>query len=256
LDHVWAFNLAAIVVCTVVALNSRKLRANASVWMWSMAGLLSCFLMTKYSAPIGRLIPKIETGVYSWRMLTLASFSLAMLAGAASNSEFKISNWRKTFSALILLATLAMSGWYVAWPMWRGQAFEPNLQHYNYATMPRGAVRENPPMPPVQLASNKGSITVKRWTPELRQLRVNLGEADQLQFRTRNFAGWMATIDGQTVQIKEGAVENILIDLPAGAHAVTLEFRSTPIRRAANWMTILSFAVLLSIIAVTQRRKL
>ena len=53
-----------------------------SVWLWAWAGLIACFLMTKYSEPIGRLIPKIETGVYSWRMMALTSFAAAMLSGA------------------------------------------------------------------------------------------------------------------------------------------------------------------------------
>ena len=147
-----------------------------------------------------------------------------------------------------------MSGWYVVWPMWRGQAFEPNLQHYNYATLPRGASRENPRMPPVQLASGQGRIAVERWTPEFRRLHVELADADQLEFRTRNFAGWRAMIDGQFAPIKEGAVKNIVVDLPAGSHQVTLEFRSTPVRRASNWITVVSFISLISLV-IAQWRK-
>jgi len=153
----------------------------------------------------------------------------------------------------ILVGVLAMTGYYVAWPMWRAQSFEPNLEHYNYATLPAGSPRENPPMEPVQLATGKGSILTEGWTPEFRQLRVGLSEADQLQFRTRNFAGWTASIDGQIAPINEGLVKNILVNLPAGEHRVTLEFRSTPIRRVGNWTTIISFALLLSIIAFKRR---
>lgn len=78
---------------------------------------------------------------------------------------------------------------------------------------------------------------------------------DQLQFRTSNFAGWTATIDGGLAEIKEGAVKNIVIDLPAGAHTVALELRSTPVRRAGNVITILSLALLFSIIGVAIRLK-
>ena len=92
-------------------------------------------------------------------------------------------------------------------------------------------------------------------TPEFRQLRIQLTEAGQLQFRTRNFAGWTATVDGQVVPIREGAVKNILVDLPAGSHLVTLEFRSTPIRRASNWITVVSLLSLFSIVIIATRRK-
>src|SRR5262245_48405358 len=219
------------------------------VWLWIGAGLIACFLMTKYSEPIGRLIPKIETGVYSWRMMTLTSFAVAMLAGAlfevwskrGDNSILppvlppilKDGAWLPPLASFaVLIGALAMSVWYVAWPMVRGQSFEPNLEHYNYATLPRGVPREAPPMDQAQLASGNGRVTIEQWAPESRRLRVETEKPDQLQFRASNFAGWTATVDDGLVEIKEGAVKNIVIDAPAGAHTVNLELRSTPVRRA------------------------
>jgi hypothetical protein len=261
------------------------------VWLWAWAGLIASFLMTKYSKPIGRLIPKIETGVYSWRMLALTSFAVAMLAGAcfevrstafrrkrlnhqalppeggatnsppeggAAKSPLKggTTNLAPLVASLmILIAALAASAWYVAWPMWRAQSFEPNPEHYNYATLPRGAPREAPPMDRAQLASGNGRVTVEYWAPELRRLRVEAPKPDQLQFRTSNFAGWTAIVDGGLNEIKEGAVKNIVIDAPEGEHAVTLELRSTPIRRAGNIITILSLAILFSITIAAVRLK-
>ncbi len=287
LDRIWVFNLTAILILSVAlwknrtaagqrseyrlqaeetedqgipakagtlnaakagTLNAAKAGTLNAVWLWIAAGLLASFLMTKFSVPFGRWIPKIEIGVYSWRMLTLTSFAMAMLVGAISDFGFRISDWRRLVAILILACTVAMSGWYVVWPMWRAQSFEPNYEHYNYATLPRESSRANPPMPPVQLAAGNGSISHEWWTPVFRQLRVSLSEADQLQFRTRNFAGWTATIDGQIAPIHEGAVKNILVDVPAGEHRIILEYRSTPIRRFGNWATILSIALLLSII--------
>ena len=246
LDRIWAFNLIAVVVGSTVALRFKERRTR--VWLWIAVGLLASFLMTKFSAPLGRWIPKIEIGVYSWRMLTLTSFAMAMLTGLILDFGFRMLDWRRCVSVIVLISTMAMSGYYVAWPMWRVQSFEPNYEHYNYATLPRGASRDNPPMPPVQLAAGNGSIIHEWWTPVFRQLRVSLNEADQLQFRTRNFAGWTATIDGQLAPIREGVVKNILVDVPAGEHRIILEYRSTPIRRFGNWATILSIALLLSII--------
>ncbi len=255
LDRMWAFNLAAILIAAAVLWRFAKAGSRDNVpWrQWAAAGLLASFLMTKYSAPLGRLIPKIEIGVFSWRMLALTSFATAMLAGAIADCGLRIADWwRKALSLLILLGTLAMSAWYVVWPMWRGQAFEPKPEHYNYATLPHGAPRDNPPMPPVQLVSGNGAISIaiaiECWTPEFRQLRVRLDEPGQLQFRTRNFAGWTATVDGNAATIQEGAVKNIVVDLPAGDHRMTLEFHSTLIRRASNWMTVISFVLLISIV--------
>src|SRR5262245_7310713 len=97
LDRIWAFNALAILLLGGAVANRtyrsyEAYKPNSGpnpdsdlgkrVWLWAWAGLIACFLMTKYSKPIGRLIPKIETGVYSWRMMALMSFAVAMLAGA------------------------------------------------------------------------------------------------------------------------------------------------------------------------------
>src|SRR5262249_12984381 len=158
-------------------------------------------------------------------------------------------------SLMILIGALAVSAWYVAWPMWRVQSFEPNPEHYNYATLPRGVPREAPPMDRARLASGNGRVTIEYWAPELRKLRVEMEKSDQLQFRTSNFAGWTATVDGGLARIKEGAVKNVIIDLAAGEHVVALELRSTPVRRAGNVITILSLALLFLIIGVSFRLK-
>ncbi len=305
LDRIWAFNALAILLlgsAGVFACSLLKRAASQSaenledagkdacapricalrnrMLLWAWAGLIACFLMTKYSEPIGRLIPKIEIGVYSWRMMTLTSFAVAMLAGACfevcrgrpvclprlRKSQIRghaglplrwgITNSLPIIASLmILIGALAMSAWYVVWPMWRGQSFEPDPGHYNLATLPRGVPREAPPMDRAQLASGNGRVTIEYWAPELRRLRVEMEKPDQLQFRASNFAGWTATIDRGLAEIKEGAFKNIVIDLPAGEHTVALELRSTPARRAGNVITILSLAILFSIIGVAIRLK-
>jgi hypothetical protein len=290
LDRIWAFNALAILLLGGAFMNwayrsyesykpptdpIHDIASRKRVWLWMSAGLIASFLMTKYSEPIGRLIPKIEIGVYSWRMMTLTSFAMAMLAGACfevcRGRHAGLPRLRKSqfqgghaglplllpvvASLMILVGALAMSAWYVAWPMWRAQSFEPDPGHYNLATLPRGVPREAPPLDHAQLASGNGRVTIERWAPELRRLRVEMEKPDQLQFRTSNFAGWTATIDGELAEIKEGSVKNVVIDLPEGEHVVALEFRSTRVRLAGNVITILSLAVLFSIIGVAIRLK-
>jgi hypothetical protein len=56
-------------------------------------------------------------------------------------------------------------------------------------------------------------------------------------------------------EIKEGAVKNIVIDLPEGEHSVTLELRPTPVRRAGVVITVISLALLFSITIAATRLK-
>jgi hypothetical protein len=231
--------------------------------IWLIAGASSSFLMTKFSYPIGRIVPKIEIGVFSWRMLTITSLVVALLAGVCWQVALDLIGRRRraatiicsSVSILVLIATVALSGWYIVMPMYRAEAFRPIPEHYNYATLPRGATREAPKMELAQLSSGAGRITIERWQPELRRLRVELARPDQLQFRTSNFPGWTAFVNGRAGEIKEGRTGNIVLDLPAGEHQIDLDFRSTPIRRVGNWITIVSFALLILILAMFGSRR-
>lgn len=261
IDRIWSFNLLLIITSgSVLYANwrgrrneGREVSRRSIVWGWAAAGLWASFLMTGFSAPVGSLIPMIKTGVFSWRMLTLTSFSMAMLAGALVDLRWRGWSTRagtlwKIFARTVVVAgTLGCGFWIVVWPMVRGQAFEPNPNHYNFATLPRGAGRETPAMEKVQTASGGGRIVIGRWSPEDRGLQVDLARDDQLQFRTLNFPGWTATVDDQVVTTKNGAAQNIVIDLPAGTHRVRLEFKPTPIRRFGQWCTILSLTTLISL---------
>jgi len=62
---------------------------------------------------------------------------------------------------------------------------------------------------------------------------------DQLLIRTFNFPGWTATVDGNPVALKTAEdLGDIEIDLTAGAHLVTLDFRDTPVRSRFRVVTL------------------
>jgi hypothetical protein len=248
LDRIWAFNAVIVSVLLAICIGIRKrldgkLRQRA-ISIYGPTGMLSVFLMTRYSKPIGQWIPKIEIGVFSWRMLALTSFAAAILGGAVVEMRGRFQGIDRCLivgiGAIALLATIAMSFIYVGWPMWRGQAFEPNPEHYNFATLPRGAPREVPQWEKVRLPAGQGRLEVLYWSPESRRLRVDLPVGDRLQFRTFCFSGWTAMIDGVQAPIQLGAYRNIELDLPAGTHEIRLEFLSTTIRRASNWISVVS----------------
>ena len=81
-------------------------------------------------------------------------------------------------SALMLFGALGVSFWKVVWPMVRAEAFAPNPEHYNYATLPAHVPREVPPLPEAQFASpDAGQVTVATWQPEYRVLKVQANRA-------------------------------------------------------------------------------
>ncbi|MBO0799379.1 MAG: hypothetical protein J2P31_11215, partial [Blastocatellia bacterium] len=264
IDRIWVFSAIAVILTGIVFLIFRNriksIALRSNIWFWLAAGVLALFLMTRYSYPLGRLIPKIEIGVFSWRMLSLVSLAVALLAGVCWHAASETSGQGRRFivyatstsAILVLLGAFAMSTWYVVKPMYRVEAFKPIPGHYNYATLPRGVPREVPKMELARLVSGTGSVKIEVWKPEYRRVRVVLERADSLLFRTSNFVGWTAFVDDKITDIRTGEAGMIVVDLPAGEHDITLEFRSSSIRRVSVWITLISTMMLISLVFVAK----
>jgi 6-pyruvoyl-tetrahydropterin synthase related domain len=266
IDRIWVFSAVTMVLIGAVLLivrnHVKSIDLRSSMIFWIGAGALAVFLMTRYSYPLGRLIPKIEIGVFSWRMLSPASLAVALVAGVCWQAAVELIGKRRlpasivcaASSGLILAAAIAVSAWYVVKPMYRVEPFKPIPEHYNYATLPRGVPRDVPKMEPAQLASGAGSVNVELWQPEFRRIRVETDRADQLRLRTSNYPGWTAFVDGKVTEIKTGDAGMIVIDLPAGEHSITLDFRSTPVRWVSVWLTLISSVLLFLLIVIVKWR--
>jgi hypothetical protein len=226
-DAIWIFGVVSIILSAVVLLARRRAgldsRLREAVMLWVAIGGFASFLMTAASYPIGSLIPKIEIGVFTWRMLSITSLAVALLAGAAAQAARNASReaGKGEFAMLLSLAGLMTAGGMIfsvtaVWgPMYRAMAFVPVPEHINYAMLPANAPKdplELPLVEPALLKSGKGRIEIKRWDPEHREMEVILDEADRLLIRTFDFPGWTATVNGEPAAISRGEALRVELD--------------------------------------------
>jgi hypothetical protein len=74
---------------------------------------------------------------------------------------------------------------------------------------------------------------------------LNLATDATLVYRTFYFPGWQADLDGRPLPVRPSDPEGLIaFDVPAGEHAFTLRFASTPIRRAAGGLSIAGMGLL------------
>ncbi|MEP7273531.1 MAG: hypothetical protein ABI882_18690, partial [Acidobacteriota bacterium] len=211
------------------------------------AGLYASLMMLGLSKPIGELIPRIEIGVFAWRMMTVTSLSLAMLSGSLAQTitEPRESGghlpYRRLALGFLLAAVGTVSFVYVVHPMYRAEAFEPNPEHSNYSLAPVAAGREAPWVPEVILEPAAGRFSIETWNPEYRVMRMEMARGSGVGFRTFNFPGWVATSDGVSIPVSTGKLGEMTLDLPPGIHQIVLEFQQTRVR---------SLGVLLSAFAI------
>jgi len=126
----------------------------------------------------------------------------------------------------------------------------PSDEHLNFATIPRTApkyVENLPRSERAELEEGQGRVSIERWDPEHRALKVELSGPDRLRVRTFNFPGWTATVDGRRADIITGEERGeIILELPVGSHSIELDYLDTPPRRAGRIVTICSFILLIA----------
>ncbi|HJQ69078.1 MAG TPA: hypothetical protein VKA70_08905 [Blastocatellia bacterium] len=241
IDSIWIFGAVLIALCAVVLLAvksyARALTAELRerVLLWVILGAFAAFMMTKLSYPIGRFIPKIDIGVFTWRMLSITTLVLALLAGACVQAAVESAKNRQRDRRLVfsaLAAVIAVGGiifgvGVVAAPVVRAPVFVPSLEHVNFATIPRTASEDMfalPVVDPAELAGGKGELFVERWDPHHRAVRAEMREPDRLMLRTFDFPGWSVTVDGQPVQPAHGRA--IRIKLEKKTEAIVVDGRT------------------------------
>jgi hypothetical protein len=264
IDWIWITGTAIIAMGGIMLLLWKRQILSAApelkrrVILWVVLGGLASFMMTQASMPIGKLIPKIDIGVFTWRMLSITTLVVALLAGALSQAAMEAGHQRlrtdrllfASLAALIIVGGIAFSAVAVARPMMDADVFEPESEHLNWATIPSTAPDDPTELPDdlpqAELAEDNGVLQIIEWKPEHRVIKADLTGDDQLLVRTFNFPGWTATVDHQQVPIKTGEIlADMEIELHPGAHTVALDFLETPPRRTYRIVTLCSFGLLI-----------
>jgi hypothetical protein len=262
INWIWITGTAAIAGAGIILLwlKRRVLSSTPAlkqrVFVWAIVGALASFMMTQLSMPIGKLIPKIDIGVFTWRMLSITTLMVALLTGAllqaatdaARRGSRSERNLFATVAAVILAVGIGLSVFAVARPMTEAAVFEPEPEHLNWATLPAAAPQpEELPDDVVEaeLSEDNGQVEVVEWKPQHRVIRAELTDDDLLLIRTFNFPGWTARVDGQPATINTSEeLGDMEIELGAGSHLVTLDFLDTPVRRRCRLVTLGSACVL------------
>jgi hypothetical protein len=264
IDATWIASTVGIVVLAVALLGFNRRRRLISqglkerVLLWLVMGCFVAFMMTKASYYAGgRYIPKIDIGVFTWRMLSISTLVVALLIGAcvqaAATARTERRKWALSSLTAAVLITMgggiALSIILVVRPMYYAPFMEASVEHINLALIPRTAYGDPftlPHLAEADLAEGRGTVEVERWDPEHRTFRVALPEADQLSIRTYNVPGWTATVDDTDTEIVTGARRGeITLLLPAGVHKIKLDYENTPARRAGSILSMLAAVLLL-----------
>jgi hypothetical protein len=249
---------------------------------WALL-LASAAMTLPVSAPVWRRIPLLMYTQFPWRVLELSALALALLAGVAVHCALRLARragWLEKSpglrtsaligGALLLLVVPSLVYLYPSQPfLTYGNltaadvtAFERNGGAIGTTSTGEYYSADVTDRPTAPLPANLGQVgRLDRTSLPAGATATFLGSAGYdetyavqlprpttLRFALIRYAGWEVLSDGQATPTRASPGQGLLLaDVPAGAHAITVRFADTPVRRL-GW--ILAFATLAILVTV------
>jgi membrane protein YfhO len=108
------------------------------------------------------------------------------------------------------------------------------------------------PRPMAALMGADGTADVRRRDAGRLEVAVTAPLGGTLHVREAYAAGWKATVDGRAAGVQRAEGRHIAVAVPAGAHAVVLDYDPPGLRLGA-WIALASALVILGLVAVPPR---
>jgi len=274
---------AVMVAAGAAAILLGWFRRRRPEWSGAVAlsGLaLSTLMVTPLSRPLWDHLPLLPMVQFPWRFLSVQSLFAAMaagrLAGIGEGGRDAL-RWTVAAVAASVLVVAGLGGLRPDYlPIAAEEVTPERLQLYElftgnigstirYEYLPRAVVPRPwigpslfDPQAPPQPRPLDGVITEARETlhkPTHRVWEVTVGEGGTtVAFPLYWWPGWRAAVDGEPVAVGPAPDSGwAVVAVPGGRHAVILSLGRTPLRAAAEGISLLATLVLVSI--SPQRRR-
>ncbi len=207
--------------------------------------LLLTILMFPVAYPFWHYVPLFSTIDFPWRLLGIMGFFVSLTAGGLIVSGLG----KKLAVVLSVLVIIVNLGY--AKPL---AVINKGDDYYrtNDATttsfdelMPTSVKVKPREKPREKVSGANPQIEVKlaglTYNSKEISFLAEAGKNTDLKINTIYFPGWQAFIDGQKQEIKYDNQSGLMtVALPAGEHTVDLKWQSTPVRRIADLISLVS----------------
>ncbi len=231
--------------------------------------LFSSFMMLPYSLPLWRTFPLIAFTEYPSRLYGIAFLFSSLLAGASvlwvkNRSFLRL----PVVTAAIIGLIISVAPYQFPRPFLPVRATPQDFILYEreknvpgttsaseYLSVWTSEVPELPAVKP-DLARKglvNGEAKVLKVKAQSMRFSVVSSEPARLVVAQFYFPGWQGWVDGKPVDLTPCSESGLIcLEIPAGEHAVILEFKDTPVRKLGKTLSLLG---LLSIIVIILRLK-
>lgn len=266
------------IVALVASRRGDHLRAH--VVYFSLVTLGAVLAMLAVSTPLWELAaPIVAFTQFPWRVLFVSAFALAFLAGAslraiaARGGESFPAN-PSLPGAFLFSLILAFAMFPFARPQYTETRFTWNTL-MDFQVKDRELlgdtiwVQTRPQTSPLVEQYRAGNLTQKAAVlegsasiellerrPSGDTLRIDAAVPSRIQFFTRYFPGWTATLDNAPVPIEPGGEQGLItLNVPAGTHTLSTRWGTTTPRLVGALITLVSLISISIVIARSRSYK-
>lgn len=274
LEQIVMLYVLLIIISLILNHYKKKRYGNFSnlyqIFFFVSVFAFSIFISTPLSMPAWKLIPGMSTTLFPWRWLMISTLATSIVIGltfdAFSFADIKRDRFVRISMAVshaLVISNLYLSSAYI-------MAAEPMQKNDLADIVKSGDVVEFRPIwltqmtkdfskekwTPVTFKEGIGTVDIISWKSESRFFKVNASSPSTLRVSTFYYPGWTALINSKETPIGiEKDSGAMLLNIPPGKNEVLLEFRDTPLRRAAKWISILSLIIaIISLVIVKSKR--
>ena len=274
---------------TAAAVGLRRRSPQRSTTAFFLAALLAIlFAMTPFARPLWEAVGLLAVLQFPWRFLSIASFCLAILSGAAIASLIPVdrlpafgamahgSDQSQTPAAIVVALAVVLASFSFTLPQFTDitpvdesvQAiirFERNFPDMiGFMAATEQPFTKSPltaqylagePLQKAALLSGSGRVRTLKVTSASVEAQATLDNPATVVFYTYDFPGWQATIDGVPAPHRTQPPYGLIsLDVPAGDHTVAIRHGTTPVRTLGALISALSLVIALGLILSSFRR--
>jgi hypothetical protein len=207
--------------------------------------IISILLMLPVSFPFWKAMASLVIIDFTWRILALSTFCVAVLAG------FIIHHIKYRWLVGMLLISLAIYAnrnhlrinQTLDWPLSFYLKLEKTTNTYGEYTplWVRNELVEKP-KPKVEFSEPNAKITINKQTSNTLQFNIDTKESGKAKINTIYYPGWQVKVNSLPVTIDYQSSGFMEFPLGTGLSKVTARFKETPLRMLSNLFSLFSIS--------------
>ena len=210
------------------------------------------FLMLKASMPVWQALPLLAYTQFPVRLLVPVSVAIAVLAGGIVPAVDE--RWQKPVLWWAVAAVIAANISFCH-PFGYQKISYSSAREYltgalpmdNMEFLPRGVrqISLAPPDERLQVIAGEAQVSRGAQTALERRYHVRVGSAAVFFYHVYYFPGWQVEIDRQNVPVRnDNPYGVVMFVVPLGEHEVRIHFGTTPVRAAAQTISLVALVLL------------